>query len=146
MNKIYLLPEDELGDAMYQRIYLLMRKNRPTWQSTGAMLGLTGGMLAIFLGLLIWPVSHFLSGGFNQYLNILETSCFISPLPLWALGAYCLDLLEEMPPALPLPKGRGAPASSKGCCFARASLQEIDASGLKKPVHGTSCATRIRSC
>ena len=103
MNKIYILPKDELGGELYRRICLLIRKNRWTRQSIGAAFGLTGGMLAIILGAVLWAIVLLLApGNFCLVLNGLETLCFALTLPLLALGAYCLDLLETNPPILPI--------------------------------------------
>jgi hypothetical protein len=103
MNRIYVLPKDVLGEGIYRRIYLLIKKNRWDRAAVGAALGLAGGMLSIILGALLWavvpllaPVSH------GSFLNVLEIVFFILPLPLLALGAYCLDLLEKSPPVIPL--------------------------------------------
>lgn len=104
MNKIYTLREDDLGDVLYQRIFLLIAKNRWAWQSLGAALGLAGGMLSILLGALLWIIVRFLATGrLGSYLNTVEILFFVLTLPLLALGAYCLDLLEKKSPLLPSP-------------------------------------------
>ncbi|MGH9901349.1 MAG: hypothetical protein ACRD68_05935, partial [Pyrinomonadaceae bacterium] len=43
------------------------------------------------------------AGTLGAFLDVAGTVLFVLPLPLLALGAYCLDLLEKKPPALPLP-------------------------------------------
>ncbi len=104
MNRIHNLPKDELGEGLYRRIYQLTKKNRGNWAARGATFGLAGGMLAILLGALLWAIVPLLSqGSLRSSLNVLETVFFVLPLPLLALGAYCLDLLEKRPPILPLP-------------------------------------------
>jgi hypothetical protein len=104
MNKINTLREDALGEALYQRIYLLIRKNRWEWPSIGASFGLAGGMLLTILGLLLWFTVEFLMPGpFSSFLNIIEIVFFTLTLPMLALGAHCLDLLEKRPPVLPTP-------------------------------------------
>ena len=103
MNKIYILQKDELGDELYDRIYLLIRKTGWTRQSMGATFGLAGGMLSIILGLL-WAVVRYLAPvSLGSLLNVLSNVFFMLSLPLLALGAYCLDLLEKRLPILPLP-------------------------------------------
>jgi hypothetical protein len=98
------LPKDELGEGLYRRIYLLIKKNRGNWAARLAILGLAGGLLSIILGALVWAIVPLLvQGNFKTFLNISETVFFVLPLPLLALGAYCLDLLEKRPPILPLP-------------------------------------------
>ena len=104
MGRIYVLQKDELGGELYRRIYLLVRKNRWTWQSIGATFGLASGLLSILLSLLLWAGARFLApGSFGSLLNALSTVLMVLSLPLLALGAYCLDLLEKKPPVLPLP-------------------------------------------
>ena len=105
MNKIYALPEDELRGGIYHRILLLMGKSRGTWQMVGAAVGLFGGLLSILLGVMVWAVVGLFApaGAFGSFLDVAGTALFVLPLPLLALGAYCLDLLEKKPPALPLP-------------------------------------------
>ena len=104
MNKIYVLQKDELRGELYQRIYLLIRKNRWTRQSIGAGVGLAGGLLSIILGALLWAVVPLLAtGSFRSFLNVVEILFFALSLPLLALGAYCLDLLEMQAPNLSLP-------------------------------------------
>ena len=105
MNKTDALPEDELRGEIYRRILLLIRKNRGSWQSVVAAAGLFGGLLSIVLGALDWAaVGLFAPGGaLGSFLDVAGTALFAAPLPLLALGAHCLDLLEKKPPALPLP-------------------------------------------
>ena len=105
MNKLYTLPEDELKGEIYQRILRLMGKNWGTWESVLAVIGLLGGLLSIVAGVLVWGVVGLFApaGRLGAFLDVAGTVLFVLPLPLLALGAYCLDLLEKKPPALPLP-------------------------------------------
>ena len=113
MNSTYVLPTDELGEGFYRRIFLLIKKNRPDKSSAGAAFGLAGGLLSISLGALLWAVVSLLTpGGLRSFLNGLETIFFVLPLPLLAVGAYCLDLLEKKPPLLPLTAESGPAAAA----------------------------------
>lgn len=104
MIKMYVLPEDELGEGLYRRIYLLIKENRWAWATIGAIFGLVSGTVLIVLGTVLWITVQLLSPGeLRSFLNLLDTIFFILPLLLLALGAYCLDLLEKMPPGIPLP-------------------------------------------
>lgn len=105
MNKIYALTQDELRGGIYRRILLLMGKNPGALQTVGAALGLFGGLLSIVLAVLAWAVIRFIApgGGLGSFLNGAEIAFFVLPLPLLALGAHCLDLLEKKAPALALP-------------------------------------------
>jgi hypothetical protein len=71
MNKIYILPKDELGGDLYRRICFLVSKNRGTRQSIGAAFGLAAGMLSIILGALLWAVIVSLpaAGSLGSFLN-----------------------------------------------------------------------------
>lgn len=103
MNRMYVLPKDELGELFYRRIYQLIKKDQGAWATRGAAFGLIGGMLSIVLGMLLWVVVPLLAlGDLKSFLYILETMFFVLPLPLMALGAHCLDLLEKTSPRLPI--------------------------------------------
>ena len=103
MNKMYVLPKDESGAELYRRIYLLITKNRWAWTTVGAACGLAGGMFSIILAALLWALVPLLwQDSLSSFLNLMETVFFVLPLPLLALGAHCLDLLDETPPLLTL--------------------------------------------
>lgn len=105
MDRIYVIQEDELRGGIYQRIHLLMGKNRETWQTVGAAVGLLGGLLSIVLGVLVWAVVAIVApaGVFGSFLDVAGTVLLILPLPLLMWGAHCLDLLEKKALSLTLP-------------------------------------------
>ena len=105
MGKIYVLPEDDMRGEIFQRILRLMGKNRGSWQSVVAAVGLFGALLCIVLGALAWAFVGLFApaGALGSFLDTAGTVLLLLPLPLLALGAFCLDLLEKKPPALPLP-------------------------------------------
>ena len=105
MNKIYTLPEDELRGEIYQRMLRLMGKNWGAWESVVAAVSLFGGLLSIVLGVLVWAVVGLFApaGALGAFLDVAGTVLFVLPLPLMALGAFCLDRLEKKAPALPFP-------------------------------------------
>lgn len=111
MNKMCVLQKEELRGELDRRIYLLITKNPCTRLTIGASIGLAGGLMSIILGALLWAVVQLLApGSFGSFLNSLEIVFFVLALPLLALGAYCLDLLEKRPSilsmtALPRPDG-----------------------------------------
>jgi hypothetical protein len=114
MNRTYALPEDDLRGGLYRRIYLLISKRRGGWQSAGAAFGLAGGLLSIPLALLSWAAVRFLApAAIGPTLNVLSNVFFALALPLLALGACCLDLLERKPPAA------APPAESRPAGFER---------------------------
>lgn len=105
MGKIYALPEDDMRGEIYQRMLRLMGKNRGTWESAVAAVGLFGGLLAIVLGALDWAFVGLFApaGALGSFLDVAGTVLLVLPLPLLALGACCLDRLEKKAPALTLP-------------------------------------------
>jgi hypothetical protein len=105
MGKIYVLPEDDLRGEIFQRILRLMGKNRRSWQAVAAAVGLFGALLCIALGAVDWAFVGLFApaGALGSFLDKTGTVLLLLPLPLLALGAFCLDLLEKKPPALPLP-------------------------------------------
>ncbi len=105
MNKIYVLPEDELRGEIYQTILRLMGENWGTWESVVAAVGLFGGLLSIVLGGIAWAAFGLFApaGRLGAFLDVAGTVLLVLPLPLLALGAYSLDRLEKKSSALPLP-------------------------------------------
>lgn len=104
MNKTHGLHDDDMRGGIYRRINYLLKNNRGSWQAIGAIFGLTGGMLSIILGALLWAVVAALApGGMRSSLNLVDIIFFVLPFPLLALGAYCLDLLEKRTSLIPLP-------------------------------------------
>ncbi len=110
MNNIYELHEDEPRGGIFHRVLLLLGKNRVTWQTVGAVVGLFGGLLCILLGLLVWAVVGLIApaGAFGSFLDVAGTALLVLPLPLLALGAHCLDLLDNKAPAIQPPPRRAA--------------------------------------
>lgn len=105
MGKIYVLPEDDMRGEIFQRILRLMGKNRGSWQAVAAAVSLFGASLSIVIGSLDWAFVGLFSpaGALGSFLDTAGTVLLLLPLPLLVLGAFCLDLLEKKPPALPLP-------------------------------------------
>ncbi len=126
MDKIYTLPEDVLRGGIYRRILLLLGKNRGGWQSAVAAGGLFGGLLSIVLGFLDWGVVGLIApaGALGSFLNRAGIVLFILPLPLLALGAHCLDLLEKKAPPLPLP-AESRPATPRQTVRSRLTARRV---------------------
>ena len=107
MSKIYTLPRDEFRGEIYRRIYLLVSRQGGGWRAAGAALGLAGGVLSIPLALVLWAAAGYTGpAGVGPTLHALSTILFVLSLPLLAVGACFLDLLEKKTPALPLPAER----------------------------------------
>ena len=105
-------------DDPFERIESLVRRNPWTWQTVGAVSGLAGGVLAPVLGSLLTVVGWFISvQRASPYLNRLSVIVFALTVPLLALAAHCLDLLEAKtaptaPPVEPFSAGVTSVSSS----------------------------------
>ncbi|HEV7858190.1 MAG TPA: hypothetical protein VGO91_06135 [Pyrinomonadaceae bacterium] len=83
-------------EARLKELYTASRRNGGTWQATGAVFGLAGGIIAASLGMLLsagaWALGDE-SNGLTIYGvgNIL----LLSTIPLLLAGGSCLDLLDK---------------------------------------------------
>ncbi len=90
------IKRDEVWDELYLRLYLLIKENKQTWASAIAILGLSGGLLAPFAGALLNVIDWLAITGIAHFrLYGASIICYGMTLPLLALGAHCLDLLEK---------------------------------------------------
>jgi hypothetical protein len=102
MNQTQTIQYAERDDRIYLRIYLLLSKKGGGWPSFGALIGLVGGLLSVPLASLLWATSSFIAPiEIGSILNTLSNILFVLTLPLLALGACCLDLLENKFPTTP---------------------------------------------
>lgn len=99
MKRHYRSRGGQREDDIYRRINFLVIQSPRTWQSVCAAVGLAGGLLAPLLGALLTVTAWFFTPG-GSLLNALGTASFVLTIPLLALGAYCLDLLEKKAPTL----------------------------------------------
>lgn len=83
-------------DFFLHQIYLLIKKNKWKWQSLTALITLCAGLLSPVVGaalnLTVWFVS---ASHFRTLLYETSMVFYVLALPLLALGAHCLDLLEK---------------------------------------------------
>ena len=97
----YETTEGHSYDDLYGRMEFLIGMHPRRWQSSGAVIGLGGGILSPFLGMLLTATAWFIhSQEAISVLNILSIVSFTLTIPLLAFGAYCLDLLEAKTVAL----------------------------------------------
>jgi hypothetical protein len=67
-----------------------------TWLAAGAVLGLAGGLITGILGSLLTFTSWFTwVETLKQYEHWLGTALLVATIPLMALGAHFLDLIES---------------------------------------------------
>src|SRR5688572_9025442 len=92
---------DNAGDRIYLRIYLLVSRRGGGWRSMAAFFGLAGGLLSVPLAMVLWGIGRFIAPiQISSTLNELSNILFLITLPLMAVGACCLDLLENrLPPS-----------------------------------------------
>jgi hypothetical protein len=96
MNQTQTIQYAERDDRIYLTIYLLLSKKGGGWPSFAGLIGLVGGLLSVPLASLLWAMSRLIGPlEIGPTLNILSNILFALTLPLLALGAYCLDLLEN---------------------------------------------------
>ena len=95
MNRSEKSLEDEIWEGLYLRIPFLVKKNQWTRQSIGAVLGLGGGVVSFILTITLHSINWLLQGNLVPLLKEIDFVSLILVLPLLALGAHCLDLLEK---------------------------------------------------
>lgn len=96
MTQTHTTQYEEIEDRIYLRIYLLLSNKGGGWPSAGAVLGLACGLLSVPLAALLWAMSRFIAPDeIGSTLNMLSNFLFALTLPLLALGACSLDLLEN---------------------------------------------------
>jgi len=89
------LHEDEIWESLFLRIPFLVKKNQWKWQSVGAIAGLGGGIAAFVLTMTLSVFGWLTRDGLAPILKEAGFVSLVSVLPLLALGAHCLDLLEK---------------------------------------------------
>ena len=95
MNGIDKLHDDEIWRSLFLRIPFLVKKNQWTLQSIGAIAGLGGGVAAFILTLTLSVFGWLTRDGLAPILKETSFVSLIAVLPFLALGAHCLDLLEN---------------------------------------------------
>ncbi len=96
MKNIHKSNEDEIWEGLYPQILFLIKKNKWTWQSVAALFGFGSAILSFIVGILL-PIAAFwlIPDGSDSTLKGISSVFLILILPLLALGAHCLDLLEK---------------------------------------------------
>lgn len=93
------IKRDEVWDGLYLRGYVLLKENKRSWASAVGLFGLGGGFLAPIIGAFL-NLTDLLTntGAAHSRLYNLSMIFYAITLPLLALGAHCLDLLEKKYP------------------------------------------------
>jgi hypothetical protein len=96
MKQDYLVEEERPGKRLYLKPDTPAKRIGWTWQATGAVLGLSGGLIAIVFGA-VFTISGWFAGSVTarSFLKKDGTIVFLLAIPLLILGAHCLDLLDR---------------------------------------------------
>jgi hypothetical protein len=103
MTRNYKLKRNSVCDDPYELIPVLIKKNKGTLESFGVVAGLGGGiltaLLVIILSIIPWSMRI---SNIAPAIKAINFICLLLILPLLALGAHCLDLLEKRSTELPV--------------------------------------------
>jgi hypothetical protein len=77
------------------RVRAALREHGWTWKSTGACIGLLGGLIAPLVGLALTALAWFIGDWHGFHFGRSGTVLFLLTIPLLIFGAHCLDLLDK---------------------------------------------------
>jgi hypothetical protein len=92
MTNEFVLRDNELTPG---GVRATLRKHGWTWKSTGACIGLRGGLIAPLVGLALTTLAWFVGDWHGFHFGRSGTILFLLTIPLLILGAHCLDLLDK---------------------------------------------------
>ena len=92
------------NDLPSDRLRAALRDHGWTMKSTGACVGLVGGVIAPLVGLALTALAWFIGDWHGFRLGRDGTVLLFLTIPLLIFGAHCLDLLDT---DTPHPRGRG---------------------------------------
>ena len=86
---------DGMDDDLYQQAVLLIKGSPGSWPALGAAFGLPAGVFCPVIGTLLTVIASSIKlQSLSSVFNELSIATFVFTIPLLALGAHCLDLLE----------------------------------------------------
>ena len=83
------------NDLLPDRLRAVFRCHGWTMKSTGACVGLVGGVIAPLVGLTLTALASFIGDWHGFHLGRDGTILLFLTIPLLILGAHCLDLLDK---------------------------------------------------
>ena len=82
-------------DLTLGRIRATLRDHGWTWKSTGACVGLLGGVIAPLVGLALTALAWFIGDWHGFHLGRDGAVLLFLTIPLLIFGAHCLDLMDK---------------------------------------------------
>ncbi len=96
MNQDFSARGTRTAKSLYLKPFSPVKKRRWTWQALGALFGFISGLITIAFGSLFTVINWFAKSGTSSLLlRKFGTIFFLLAIPLFILGAHCLDLLER---------------------------------------------------
>ena len=83
------------NDVTPGHIRATLRDHGWTWKSTGACIGLFGGVIAPLVGLALTALAWFIGDWHGFHVGRDGAVLLFLTIPLLILGAHCLDLLDQ---------------------------------------------------
>ena len=83
------------NDLAADRVRATLRAHGWTWKSTGACVGLLGGVIAPLLGMALTALAWFIGDWHGFHLHRDGTVLMFLTIPLLIFGAHCLDLIDK---------------------------------------------------
>ncbi|HJY28057.1 MAG TPA: hypothetical protein VJ306_08535 [Pyrinomonadaceae bacterium] len=92
MTSEFSLRDEELTP---HRVRATLRAHCWTWKSTGACVGMLGGVIAPLLGLALSFLASFIGDWHGFHVRREGAVLLFLTIPLLIFGAHCLDLLDK---------------------------------------------------
>lgn len=92
MTSAFAVRNDDLTPG---RIRATLRDHGWSWRSTGACVGLLGGVIAPLFGLALTALTWFIGDWHGFHLGRDGALLLFLTIPLLIFGAHCLDLLDK---------------------------------------------------
>jgi hypothetical protein len=83
------------NDLTPVRIRTTLRDHGWTWKSTGACVGLFGGVIAPLVGLALTALAWFIGDWHGLHITRDGAVLLFLTIPLLIFGAHCLDLIDK---------------------------------------------------
>src|SRR6185369_9891432 len=92
MSSEVVLHDDDVTPGL---VRAELRAHSWTWKSTGACVGLLGGLITPLLGLALTALAWFVGDWHGYHLGRDSAAFFFLSIPLLIFGAHCLDMIDK---------------------------------------------------